>query len=88
MFIKIRDKWLLESGKRDFIVSEIKVPTEGKNKGVEIYIDSSYFRDIRHALKNVLTREILKSEATTLTGLLIEIQTLRNEFKELFDLNV
>jgi hemerythrin len=83
MSIKI-GKYRLTLGPKDFEISESKIINTGKEKGKETLTDKQYFSSLESALNNVLKRHILKSDATTLVGLLNELKAYRTEMQELF----
>jgi len=88
MNINIRDKYVITTDGRNFVVSEIKIIKEGEKCREEYTADKTYHGRIDHALMCVFRRGLLKSDATTLKEILKEIKDFREELQELFELNL
>jgi len=83
--MKIRiGEYQLSSDSNQFIISEIKKKETGKNIGEEYQVNETYHPQIVGALNNILKRRLLKSDATTLVQLRIELEQTRNELEKYF----
>jgi len=83
--MKIRiGEYQLSSDANQFIVSETKIKETGENIGEEYQTNETYHPQIIGALNNVLKRRLLKSDATTLIQLRIEIEENMSELRKYF----
>lgn len=83
MNIKIGN-YKITSDAFQFILSETKVKTSGKNEGLEYDTNHQHFPTISGALNSLVGKRLRKSEATTLAGLRKDLKQIRSELYVLF----
>lgn len=77
MNIKIDKNYSLKSDARNVMLVENKTIKEGDNKGNPTEITLGYYGTIEGALKGYLRLKINLSDATTIKGLLQDIESIK-----------
>lgn len=72
--IELGDKYVVTGSAHDLILNEKKIAKEGKSAGQEVLSRLGYFSKLEHLVRELMHREILESEAQTLTELRDHIQ--------------
>ncbi|HGO6780168.1 TPA: DUF5405 family protein [Klebsiella aerogenes] len=72
--IEIGDKYVVTGSAHDLILNEKKFAKEGKSAGQEVLSRLGYFSKFEHLVRALMHKEILESEAQTLTELRDHIQ--------------
>ena len=67
--IELAGKYVVTGSAHDLILHEKKIAKEGKNAGTEILSRLGYFGKFEHLVRELMHKEILESEAQTLTEL-------------------
>lgn len=67
--IELGDKYVVTGSAFDLILSEKKIGKEGKTAGQEVLSRVGYFSKFEHLVRELMHKEILESEAQTLTEL-------------------
>jgi len=68
----------------NFILNEVQVVQNGKNKGKEYLVAIGFYPDIPQLLDGLISKKMLRSRARTLEGFLSEHAKLVEEIRELF----
>lgn len=87
MNIKIDKNYSLKSDARNVMLVENKVIQEGDNKGNPTEITLGYYGTIEGALKGYLRLKINLSDATTIEGLLKEIESIKKTIENTLEGN-
>ncbi len=74
--IELGDKYVVTGSAHDLILNEKKIVKEGKSAGQEVLSRLGYFSKFEHLVRELMHKEILDSEAQTLTELRDHIQQL------------
>ena len=74
--IELGDKYVVTGSAHDLILNEKKIAKEGKSAGQEVLSRLGYFSKFEHLVRELMHKEILESEAQTLTELSDHIQQL------------
>ena len=74
--IELGDKYVVTGSAHDLILNEKKIAKEGKSAGQEVLSRLGYFSKFEHLVGELMHKEILDSEAQTLTELRDHIQQL------------
>jgi len=74
LYIELGDKYVVTGSQHDLILNEKKTVKEGKNAGQEVLSRLGYFNKFEHLVREVMHKEILESEAKSLTELQNHIQ--------------
>ncbi|MBT9743662.1 hypothetical protein GPL05_01715 [Enterobacteriaceae bacterium MCC505] len=72
--IELGDKYVVTGSAHDLILNEKKIAKEGKSAGQEVLSRLGYFSKFEHLVRELMHKEILESEAQTLTELCDHIQ--------------
>lgn len=72
--IELGDKYVVTGSAHDLILNEKKIAKEGKSAGQEVLSRLGYFNKFEHLVRELMHKEILESEAQTLTELRDHIQ--------------
>ena len=72
--IELGDKYVVTGSAHDLILNEKKIAKEGKSAGQEVLSRLGYFNKFQHLVRELMHKEILESEAQTLTELRDHIQ--------------
>ncbi|WP_425249302.1 DUF5405 family protein [Enterobacter hormaechei] len=72
--IELGDKYVVTGSAHDLILNEKKLAKEGKSAGQEVLSRLGYFSKFEHLVRELMHKEILESEAQTLTELRDHIQ--------------
>ena len=72
--IELGDKYVVTGSAHDLILNEKKIAKEGKSAGQEVLSRLGYFNKFEHLVRELMHKEILESEAQTLTELRNHIQ--------------
>ncbi|POT26605.1 hypothetical protein C3433_13495 [Citrobacter freundii] len=67
--IELGDKYVVTGSAHDLILNEKKISEEGKNAGQEVLSRLGYYSKFEHLVRELMHKEILESEAQTLTEL-------------------
>ncbi|EAP9713344.1 hypothetical protein F2H59_24200 [Salmonella enterica] len=67
--IELGDKYVVTGSAHDLILNEKKISKEGKNAGQEVLSRLGYYSKFEHLVRELMHKEILESEAQTLTEL-------------------
>lgn len=67
--IELCDKYVVTGSAHDLILNEKKIAKEGKSAGQEVLSRLGYFSKFEHLVIELMHKEILESEAQTLTEL-------------------
>ena len=67
--IELGDKYVVTGSSHDLILNEKKIAKEGKSAGQEVLSRLGYFSKFEHLVRELMHKEILESEAQTLTEL-------------------
>lgn len=82
LYIELGDKYVVTGSQHDLILNEKKVVKEGKNAGQEVLSRLGYFNKFEHLVRELMHKEILESEAKSLTELRDHIQKFSEECGE------
>ena len=74
--IELGDKYVVTGSAHDLILNEKKISKEGKNAGQEVLSRLGYYSKFEHLVRELMHKEILESEAQTLTELRYHIYEL------------
>lgn len=79
MKIHIENNIYLESDEQQFLLKEYTGNTYTNKKGeeVETYKNLGYYGTIEHAIKGIINKKLLKSNATTLMELRNDVSNLK-----------
>jgi len=80
--IEVGSKYVITGTKFDLVLNEKRTIKEGKNAGQETLVRLSYYSKFDHLVKALCEREILESEAQTLSELKTHIDDLSIELSE------
>ncbi|MFI8704833.1 DUF5405 family protein [Citrobacter braakii] len=72
--IELGDKYVVTGSAHDLILNEKKISKEGKNAGQEVLSRLGYYSKFEHLVRELMHKEILESEAQTLTEMRDHIQ--------------
>lgn len=72
--LELGDKYVVTGSAHDLILNEKKIAKEGKSAGQEVLSRLGYFNKFEHLVRELMHKEILESEAQTLTELRDHIQ--------------
>lgn len=72
--IELGDKYVVTGSAHDLILNEKKIAKKGKSAGQEVLSRLGYFSKFEHLVRELMHKEILESEAQTLTELRDHIQ--------------
>ena len=67
--IELGDKYVVTGSAQDLILNEKKIAKEGKSARQEVLSRLGYFSKFEHLVRELMHKEILESEAQTLTEL-------------------
>lgn len=67
--IELADKYVVTGSAHDLILNEKNIAKEGKNAGQVVLSRLGYFSKFEHLVRELMHKEILESEAQTLTEL-------------------
>lgn len=68
--------YVVTGNSHDLVLSEKRIVKDGPNAGKETLARLGYYSKFEHLVKELCHREILTSEAQTLQGLVLHIETL------------
>lgn len=74
----------ITSDKSQYVVSEIKEHTDGKNIGLEYETAFKFYPHISYAINSLVERQLKDSDATTLAELRKDLKQIRTELYALF----
>jgi len=74
LHIELADKYVVTGSAHDLILNEKKIAKEGKSAGQVVLSRLGYFSKFEHLVRELMHKEILESEAQTLTEMRDHIQ--------------
>lgn len=80
--IELGDKYVVTGSAHDLILNEKKISKEGKNAGQEALSRLGYYSKFEHLVRELMHKEILESEAQTLTELRDHIYELSERLRK------
>ena len=78
-------KYVITGTTHDLVLSEKRIVKDGPNAGKETLARLGYYSKLEHLVKELMHREILTSEAQTLQGLVLHIDTLAKSIHKQID---
>ena len=81
--IKIDDKYVITADSRNYMLQEVKIAKEGKNKGEETHYTIGYYGKIGQALQGFKEHKIRTSNISNFDELLTTIQDIDRTIKKI-----
>jgi hypothetical protein len=82
MKIQVEDKLFIESDGMQFILKKYNGQYD-KKTGNELFKSLGYFGTLRQAIKFLVKKKVMESEATTVQELLLEMERIEKEIEEI-----
>jgi hypothetical protein len=86
MRVELDNKFIITSDENNFILKEVRICDGEKTKGEKIETPVGYYGNLEHLFDAYLNKSLMKSEATELAELLMEVRTIKRYIQSLLNL--